>query len=133
MWPRGTRPSCVTFDTMNVKLRGRPQHFRTVAFDSARNVVLLIEQRLLPHEFRIIQTRDFRETAQAITNMIVRGAGAIGATAAFGLAQGALAFAGGSLSAFQRHMGRVHETLKNARPTAVDPVTAMDRVRAVMK
>jgi S-methyl-5-thioribose-1-phosphate isomerase len=118
---------------MNVKLRGGSRHFRTVAFDSARNEVLLIEQRLLPHEFRIVQTRNFRETALAITNMIVRGAGAIGATAAFGLAQGARAFKGGSLTKFQRHIEGVYETLKSARPTAVDPVTAMDQVRAVMK
>jgi methylthioribose-1-phosphate isomerase len=118
---------------MNVKHRGRIQHFRTVSFDSERNEVLLIEQRLLPHEFKIIRTRDFDETAQAITNMIVRGAGAIGATAAFGLAQGALGFSGASLAKFERQMRAVYETLKNARPTAVDPVTAMDHVRAVMK
>ncbi len=78
---------------MNVTLRGRRQHFRTVTFDAASNSVLLIEQRLLPHEFKIVATRDFRETARAIQDMIVRGAGAIGATAAYGLAQGAGPFA----------------------------------------
>lgn len=118
---------------MNVNHQGRVQHFRTVAFDSAHNELLLIEQRLLPHEFKIIRTRDFRETAQAITDMVVRGAGAIGATAAFGLAQGALAFRGESLANFQRHIDQVYKTLKNARPTAVDPVTAMDQLRSVMK
>ena len=118
---------------MNVTHEGRIQHFRTVSFDSVRNQLLLIEQRLLPHEFKIIRTRDFRETAKAITNMIVRGAGAIGATASFGLAQGAVAFSGRSLNKFHRHIAHVYQTLKNARPTAVDPVTAMDQVRAVMK
>ena len=77
---------------MNVTVRGRTQHYRTVAFDRARNAVLLIEQRLLPHEFKIVATKNFRETAAAIRDMIVRGAGAIGATAAYGLAQGALPF-----------------------------------------
>jgi methylthioribose-1-phosphate isomerase len=118
---------------MNVKHHGLVQHFRTVSFDSARNEVLLIEQRLLPHEFRIIRTAVFRETAEAIATMIVRGAGAIGATAAFGLAQGARAFAGGGLAKFHRHIEEIYKTLKSARPTAVDPVTAMDQVRAVMK
>jgi hypothetical protein len=66
---------------MNVTVRGRTQPCRTVAFDRARNAVLLIEQRLLPHEFKIVATRNFRETAAAIHDMIVRGAGAIGATA----------------------------------------------------
>jgi len=66
---------------MNVTVRGRTRHFRTVTFDAERNAVLLIEQRLLPHEFRIVSTSDFRETARAIQDMIVRGAGAIGAWA----------------------------------------------------
>ena len=60
---------------MNVTLRGRTEHFRTVAFDAAKNSVLLIEQRLLPHEFKIVATGNFRETARAITDMVVRGAG----------------------------------------------------------
>lgn len=117
---------------MDVKYRGRIRHFRTVSFDAARNEVLLIEQRLLPHEFKIIHTRNFRETSESIANMTVRGAGAIGATAAFGLAQGARAFRGAGLAAFKRHVATVYQTLKSARPTAVDPVTAMDQVRAAM-
>ena len=117
---------------MNVKYQGRTRHFRTVSFDSAQNQVLLVEQRLLPHEFKIVGTRDFHETAGAIANMTVRGAGAIGATAAFGLAQGARAFRGLQLSAFRRHVAHVYQTLKSARPTAVDPVTAMDQVRTTM-
>ena len=118
---------------MNVISRGRSRHYRTVAFDAAANHVLLIEQRLLPHQFRVIRTRTFRETAQAITDMVVRGAGAIGATAAYGLAQGARAFQGRNLTAFRRHVDVVYQTLKNARPTAVDPVNAMRQVRAAMQ
>jgi S-methyl-5-thioribose-1-phosphate isomerase len=118
---------------MNVTVRGRTQHHRTVAFDRARNTVLLVEQRLLPHEFKIVATKNFRETAGAIRDMIVRGAGAIGATAAYGLAQGALAFPGSDLPKFRRHVEAVYQTLKAARPTAVDPVNAMNGVRAVIR
>lgn len=118
---------------MNVTVNGRSRSYRTVTFDSVRNEVLLIEQRLLPHEFKIVATRDFRETAAAITDMIVRGAGAIGATAAYGLAQGALAFRGGDLKQYSRHVETVYQTLKDARPTAVDPVNAMNDVRAAMR
>ena len=117
---------------MNVTVRGRARHYRTVAFDLGKNAVLLIEQRLLPHRFEIISTRDFRETARAIKEMIVRGAGAIGATAAYGLAQGARAFRGRDRSKFSRHIEAVYQTLKAARPTAVDPVNAMNAVRAQM-
>src|ERR1700722_8584993 len=117
---------------MNVTIHGRTRHFRTVAFDTKRNAVLLIEQRLLPHEFKIVATQNFRATAAAITDMIVRGAGAIGATAAYGLAQGALAFRGNDLKKFSAHVENVYQVLKNARPTAVDPVNAMNDVRREM-
>ena len=118
---------------MNVTVHGRTRHCRTVTFDRAHNAVRLIEQRLLPHEFKIVAAKNFRETAAAITDMIVRGAGAIGATAAYGLAQGALAFRGGDLKKFSRHVETVYQTLKAARPTAVDPVNAMNDVRAIMR
>ena len=117
---------------MNVTVGGSSRHYRTVDFDSSKNEVLLIEQRLLPHEFKIVATKTFRETAAAIKDMIVRGAGAIGATAAYGLAQGALAFRGTELKKFSGYMDVVFETLKNARPTAVDPVNAMLDVRRAM-
>lgn len=117
---------------MNVTVRGKPRHCRTVTFDAPRNQVCLIDQRLLPHEFKIVSTRDFRQTAAAIRDMAVRGAGAIGATAAYGLAQGARAFRGGDPKRFSRHVELVYQTLKAARPTAVDPVNAMDDVRRAM-
>jgi methylthioribose-1-phosphate isomerase len=117
---------------MNVTVRGKTQHYRTVTFDAARNQVRLIEQRLLPHEFKIVATQNFHETAVAIRDMVVRGAGAIGATAAYGLAQGVRAFRGSDAKKFSRHVETVYQTLKEARPTAVDPVNAMNDVRAAM-
>src|SRR3984957_16930503 len=119
--------------TMNVTIQGRTQHFRTVAFDTKKNAVLLIEQRLLPHEFKIVATKNFRETAAAITDMVVRGAGAIGATAAYGLAQGALAFRGEDPKKLSMHVKTVYQVLKEARPTAVDPVNAMNDVCEAMQ
>src|SRR5438874_3815958 len=117
---------------MNVTIAGRTRHYRTVTFDPERNAVMLIEQRLLPHEFRIVATRDFSQTARAIKDMAVRGAGAIGATAAYGLAQAARAFRGRDLRRLSRHVRLAQRTLQKARPTAVDPVNAMNRVCAAM-
>jgi methylthioribose-1-phosphate isomerase len=117
---------------MNVTVRGRTRHYRTVAFDAARNAVRLIEQRLLPHEFKIVTLPTFRDTAAAIADMIVRGAPAIAATAAYGLAQGARAFRGSDRRKFSAHLETVYQTLKAARPTAVDPVNAMNQVRAAL-
>lgn len=117
---------------MNVTVRGKNQVYRTVTFDASRNHVRLIEQRLLPHAFKIVTMRTFRETAAAIRDMIVRGAGAIGATAAYGLAQGTRTFRGTDRREFSRHLETVYNTLKDARPTAVDPVNAMNDVRRAM-
>jgi S-methyl-5-thioribose-1-phosphate isomerase len=117
---------------MNVLIQGRSTACRTVTFDVGNNSVRLIEQRLLPHEFKVVESPDFRATAQAIQDMIVRGAGAIGATAAYGLAQGVMTFRGSDLKKFSAHAQTVFRTLAEARPTAVDPVNAMREVLAAM-
>lgn len=117
---------------MNVTVRGRRRAFRTVGFDAARNAVVLIEQRRLPHEFVLVHTRDFHETAAAIADMVVRGAGAIGATAAYGLAQGAAVFRGADITRFRAHVEAVYSVLAEARPTAVDPVNAMRGMLAAL-
>ena len=104
-----------------------------MTFDAGHNAVLLIEQRLLPHEFRVVRAGDFRQTARAIKDMVVRGAGAIGATAAYGFAQGARAFRGRGLASFLRHLETVAATLKDARPTAVDPANAINHLRQAMQ
>jgi methylthioribose-1-phosphate isomerase len=118
---------------VNVTLRGRTRPYRTVRLDVRRNEVLLIEQRLLPHTFRIVRSPDYQATAGAIRDMVVRGAGAIGATAAYGYAQGIRAFTGRSIEAFRRYEQKVFQTLAEARPTAVDPVNAMREVRLAMR
>jgi len=117
---------------MNVTVGRRTRHYRTVTFNPERNEVLLIEQRLLPHRFSIVATRDYKATAAAIRDMVVRGAGAIGATAAYGFAQGLRAFRGRSSTAFQRHTDSVFKTLAEARPTAVDPLNALHGIRAAL-
>jgi methylthioribose-1-phosphate isomerase len=118
---------------MNVTTEHGTRHYRTVTFDTARNAVLLIDQRLLPHQFKITGHGTCRATAQAIRDMVVRGAGAIGATAAYGLAQAALAFRGRNLAKFANHVGTAFQVLQSARPTAIDPVNAMNEVRSAMQ
>ncbi|MBK3517700.1 S-methyl-5-thioribose-1-phosphate isomerase [Carboxylicivirga marina] len=62
-------------------------HYRTVWYDTAKHVVSMIDQIKLPFEFEIVELKNYKETAEAIRNMTVRGAGAIGATAGFAMAQ----------------------------------------------
>jgi S-methyl-5-thioribose-1-phosphate isomerase len=86
----------------------------------ARDVVV-INQPLLPHRFALLRLKNHRETANAIKTMIIRGAGTIGATAAYGMAQ---AFVEGV------DLDRAYRTLLETRPTAADLKHALDRVRA---
>ncbi len=66
-----------------MEVQGR--HYRTVWMEG--QTVMLIDQNLLPFQFRILSCRNFRETAEAIRVMNVRGAGAIGVTAGYAMAQ----------------------------------------------
>ncbi len=118
---------------MLVVQNGVARQFRTVSFDRNTGVVSLIDQRKLPHSFTILHSHSYQKTALAIREMVVRGAGAIGAAAAFGYVQGLLAFRGKQAAAFERMEERVYSTLKNARPTAVDPANALMEVRAAVQ
>jgi methylthioribose-1-phosphate isomerase len=88
----------------------------------------LLDQRLLPHETRYIDYVDYREVAAAIREMVVRGAPAIGATAAFGMVLAAQESAAMTVEGLLADLDEAGIYLKNARPTAVNLGWAVDRV-----
>lgn len=90
--------------------------------------VRIIDQRLLPAEFRRVEYTDYREVAQAIRTMAVRGAPAIGAAAAFGMALAAQEAAGQDRERMLSALHTAAETLCAARPTAVNLAWAVARV-----
>ncbi len=108
---------------------------RTVEWDNQRNGLWLIDQRLLPAEFRKVLLQDYREVARAIKEMVVRGAPAIGAAAAFGMALAALQASSSSREALLTFLEEeAAPVLKASRPTAVNLFWAVDRVlRAARK
>lgn len=118
---------------LKVEVNGEKKNYRTVWFDKEENNVRMINQPLLPHKFEIIDLENYRETADSIRNMRVRGAGAIGATGAYGLAQGSLEYQKEDVKDFWNYVDNVYETLKNTRPTAVDLVNGMDYVKKEMR
>ena len=93
------------------------------------NYVYLINQQLLPHKFEIYQSKNHIDTANAIKTMIVRGAPAIGAAGAFGIAQAALKFNGDNIENFKNHVEKAANILKSTRPTANDLFYAIDFVK----
>ncbi|MBI2558378.1 S-methyl-5-thioribose-1-phosphate isomerase [Candidatus Woesearchaeota archaeon] len=102
------------------------KNYRTVWMQD--NFVYLINQQLLPHKFEIYKSSNHLETADAIKTMIVRGAPAIGATGAFGMAQAALEFTGKDFENFKIHLRKAEQVLKSTRPTANDLSFGIDFV-----
>ena len=102
---------------------------RTVYWDSG--IVKLIDQTRLPHETVIVDCRDYHQVAQAITTMQVRGAPAIGVTAAFGIALGAQHSKSANTVAFLADIDRIAAELRATRPTAVNLFWAIERMRKV--
>jgi methylthioribose-1-phosphate isomerase len=91
-------------------------------------ILSLIDQTKLPLKKKIVKCRTYEETAKAIKDMIVRGAPAIGVTAAYGIAIGAAAIKTISNEEFFKKLELICQTLRNTRPTAVNLFWAIDRV-----
>lgn len=106
-------------------------NMRTVEWDYDRNQLRLIDQRILPAEFRVNSYADYRRVAEAIRQMVVRGAPAIGATAAFGLALAAQQSSAVNLKELRADLKEAAEVLQESRPTAVNLVWALKRMLQV--
>ncbi|MEJ2307698.1 MAG: S-methyl-5-thioribose-1-phosphate isomerase [Gammaproteobacteria bacterium] len=91
------------------------------------NRLLLLDQRVLPAEERYVELHDARDTAAAIRDMVVRGAPAIGITAAYGVVLSVLRHG----EAWRMQLPADIELLAAARPTAVNLFWALKRMRAV--
>jgi methylthioribose-1-phosphate isomerase len=94
------------------------------------NRVIMLDQRLLPHREVYRVFRDYRQVAQAIREMVIRGAPAIGVAAAMGVALGVR---NTSEKNFDRELERVLATLGKTRPTAVNLFWALERMRKVYR
>jgi methylthioribose-1-phosphate isomerase len=102
---------------------------RTVFWED--NQLKMIDQRILPARFEVIAYKNHRDVAQAIKDMVVRGAPAIGASAAFGLALAGYESASSSTRELVADLQAAANTLKASRPTAVNLAWAVDRVLRV--
>ena len=90
--------------------------------------VVLIDQTKLPNKLVHVRCKDYREVANAIKKLVVRGAPAIGVTAAFGLALAAQASRAKALPELMTDLDTAFKTLRATRPTAVNLFWALERV-----
>src|SRR6266404_5348122 len=92
--------------------------------------VRMLDQRLLPTEETYLMLRSYDEVADAIRKMVVRGAPAIGVSAAMGIALGASQSVGTSVSDLEDDLGYICEVMSQTRPTAVNLFWAIGRMRS---
>ncbi|MDX8515640.1 S-methyl-5-thioribose-1-phosphate isomerase [Mesorhizobium captivum] len=103
------------------------RHYRTIWLSDDKRSVEIIDQRWLPHEFRIEKIGTVAGIATAIRDMWVRGAPLIGVTAAYGVAIQM------TEDASDEALDAVWETLHKTRPTAINLRWALDEMRRHLK
>ena len=94
--------------------------------------VRMLDQRILPNEEKYLMLRSYEEVADAIKKMVVRGAPAIGVSAAMGLALGASQSVGTSVADLEFDFKFMCEVMEATRPTAVNLFWAVERMRSVI-
>ncbi|WP_150524292.1 S-methyl-5-thioribose-1-phosphate isomerase [Roseibium sediminis] len=99
------------------------QHYRSLWWDEGAKALQIIDQRWLPHDFRVQQVDSLQDFADAIVEMRVRGAPLIGATAAYGMALAA------RLDPSDAHLNSAWEQFNKTRPTAINLRWALNRCR----
>jgi len=101
--------------------------FRTIEWTD--EAVIMIDQRRLPTQEIYVKCRTYQEVAEAIREMIIRGAPAIGVAAAMGIALGAKGIKAATFEEFYREYEKVCNVMAGTRPTAVNLFWAVDRMK----
>lgn len=95
--------------------------------------IRMLDQRLLPSEEKYLMLRSYEEVAEAIKRMVVRGAPAIGVSAAMGLALGAGQSVGTSVADLEDDFDYMCQVMSETRPTAVNLFWAIERMRETFR
>jgi methylthioribose-1-phosphate isomerase len=99
----------------------------TIKWDNGK--VIMIDQRKLPGEEVYVEATDFKQVAEAIETMVIRGAPAIGVAAAFGVALGVMAI--GEKKNLEERFDQIYRRLEKTRPTARNLFWALERMKRI--
>lgn len=91
--------------------------------------VAMLDQRLLPTEEKWLMLKTYTDVAAGIKDMVVRGAPAIGVSAAYGIALGAKQFVGTDVTDLEDELDYICDVIGKTRPTAVNLFWAIDRMK----
>src|SRR2546426_10499757 len=123
----------------NRGLRGSPELSQEAEGPMVKTIewteegVRMVDQRRLPAEEAYVTCRDYREVADAIRSMVIRGAPAIGVAAAMGIALGVKNSRAGTLAELCADFEKIAETISRTRPTAVNLFWAAKRMRNIFE
>jgi len=101
---------------------------RLITVEWKNNSLVLIDQTKLPTKLCYVRCRSYIEVADAIKKLVVRGAPAIGVTAAFGLALAAINSKTTNWKVFFKELAKAYDVIRSTRPTAVNLQWALDRL-----
>ena len=94
--------------------------------------ILLLDQTRLPEKEVYIECRTYQDVARAIKRMVVRGAPAVGITAAMGIALGVQAIPEKDKNNFLSRFEKICQTISSTRPTAVNLFWAIERMKKIV-
>ncbi|MGH9998386.1 MAG: S-methyl-5-thioribose-1-phosphate isomerase [Nitrosopumilaceae archaeon] len=106
-----------------------PSDLRTVEWKN--NAVVMIDQTKLPNRLVFVKYTDYKDVANAIKTLVVRGAPAIGVSGAFGLALAALQSKAKSKEKLIEDLEKARKILFETRPTAVNLAWGLDKIMKV--
>src|SRR4051812_3453864 len=104
---------------------------KTRSFIWKKQYLHLLDQRHLPHKTLWVTCRTWRDVAAGIHDMVVRGAPAIGITAAYGMVLAVKAKNVQSIESARQELSKAYKGLLAARPTAVNLRWALERMEKV--
>jgi methylthioribose-1-phosphate isomerase len=113
------------------KAPGRKNTLLTVTWKEG--AVIMIDQTRLPTKLVYTKCENYQDVVKAIKNMVVRGAPAIGVSAAFGLALAALNSKAKSRNNLIKEINTAYWELRSTRPTAINLFWGLDRVMGKAK
>ena len=101
-----------------MKVKGK--NYKSIWLDKKKSIVVVIDQRQLPHHFKLLYLKNIKEIKKAIKDMVVRGAPLIGVTAAYGI------YLSMKNNTSDKNLNSSVNFLKDARPTAVNLSWALE-------
>lgn len=101
---------------------------KTIEWEDATSSIKMIDQTLLPGELKFIHCTNIAQVCEAIQNLRVRGAPALGVCGAFGVALSAQLSSAETVEGILKDMKAAGEAIKKTRPTAINLSRGVDRV-----